>query len=262
MALAERNFIVNQISPPIDNLLANQLVDEFISMERRYIQRDWEPAELDGGQFCEILARILYHIDSCNLNHSKSLDDCMKYIENEQITTHLIQPRHESLHIARVLRTVYKFRSQRGAVHISPHYTPNHMDSKFVIESVRWCMNEVLRIFWQGDRDKVAKTIRELLQFDVPCIGKFEDILLVQRTDLTAEEEVIVLLHYAGEVGLSRYEIGRYAQYSASSVTKAIQKLSSPQFRQIILLPNELYRLTDLGCKRLREKLADKLLLQ
>ena len=260
MGLTEKNFIVQEISPPMDNLLANQLVDEFISMERRYIQGDWEPAELDGGQFCEILARILYHIDAENLNQSKSLDDCFKYIENENVT-HTINPRHDVLHLVRVLRTVYKFRSQRGAVHISPHYTPNHMDSKLVIESVRWCMNEVLRIFWQGDREKVAKIIRELIQFDVPCIGRFEDILLVQRTDLSAEEEIIVLLHYAGEIGFSRYELGRYAQCSASSVTRSLQKLSSPQFRQIVLLSNDLYRLTDIGSKRLREELADKLLL-
>lgn len=261
MGLAEKNFIVHHISPPLDSLLTKQLIDEFVSMERHYIQRDWEPTELDGGQFSEILARILYHIDSGNLNQSKSLDDCLKYIENEQVS-HTIKPRNDASHLARVLRTIYKFRSQRGAVHISPHYTPNHMDSKFMIESVRWCINEVLRIFWQGDREKVAKTIRELLQFDIPCIGQFEDILLVQRTDLTAEEEILVLLHYAGEIGFSRYELGRYTQYSASSVTKALQKLSSSQYRQIIVLSNERYRLTDLGSKRLREELADKLLLQ
>jgi hypothetical protein len=46
--------------------------DEFISAERRFIQRDWGPAELDGGQFCEILARTLYHQDSGNLNHTKN----------------------------------------------------------------------------------------------------------------------------------------------------------------------------------------------
>jgi hypothetical protein len=134
--------------------------------------------------------------------------------------------------------------------------------TKFLIESVRWSFNEVLRIFWQGDREKVAKTIRELLQFDVPCVGKFEDTLLVQRTDLVAEEEIIVLLHYAGEDGFSRCELGQYAQFSPASVTKVIQKLLSPQFRQIIQLSNDNYRLTDLGAKRLREELADKLLLQ
>jgi hypothetical protein len=105
-------------------------------MERRFIQRDWEPAELDGGQFCEVLGRILYHMASGNLNQSKPLDDCLKWIETDS-NDHRITPRHDALHLAKVLRTIYKFRSQRGAVHITPTYTPIHMDSKFVIASVR-----------------------------------------------------------------------------------------------------------------------------
>ncbi len=59
MGLVERNTLIAKISPPFDHLLTSQLVDEFISMERRYIQRDWEPAELDGGQFAEVVSRIL-----------------------------------------------------------------------------------------------------------------------------------------------------------------------------------------------------------
>lgn len=49
MGLVEKQTLISEIVPPLDNLLAAQLVDEFISMERRFIQRDWEPAELDGG---------------------------------------------------------------------------------------------------------------------------------------------------------------------------------------------------------------------
>ncbi len=182
MGLVERRTLIARISPPLDELLATQLVDEFVSMERRFIQRDWEPAELDGGQFCEVLARALYHQDSGNLNQAKELDDCLKYIEHEP-NSHALA-RRDALRLARVLRTVYKFRSQRGAVHISPSYSPNHMDAKYVIEAVRWAMMETLRIFWGGDRERVAKAIRELLQFDVPCVGVFQDVLLVQRTDL------------------------------------------------------------------------------
>src|ERR1700755_202672 len=231
MGLVEKTALVSQISPPIDHFLATQLVDEFTSMERRFIQRDWEPTELDGGQFGEILARILYHMDSGNLHRTKDFSECLAYIENDT-NAHAIAPRHHALHIARVLRTAYKFRSQRGAVHISPTYSPNHMDSKFLIECVRWCMNETLRIFWHGDRELVAKAIRELLQFDVPCIGKFEDILLVQRTDLTAEEEILVLLHYAGEKGFTRRELGQHCKWKPSTITGAVQKLESPGSRQ------------------------------
>src|SRR6266566_8007657 len=114
MALIDKRTLLSRISPPLDALLTGQLLDEFISLERRFVLRDWEPAELDGGQFCEILARIFYHLDAGNLNPAKSFDECVKYLENDSVS-HAMQPRHDVLHPARVLRTAYKFRSQRGA---------------------------------------------------------------------------------------------------------------------------------------------------
>lgn len=261
MGLIDKATLVSNIAPPLDMLLANQLVDEFVSLERRFIQGDWEPAELDGGQFCEILSRILYHQDSGNLNLEKPVEDCWKYIGNDQVVHH-INPRRDALHLVLVLKTIYKFRSQRGAVHISATYGANQMDAKFMIEGVRWCMNDALRLFWKGDRQQVAKAIREILQFDVPCIGRFEDVILVQRTDLTVDEEVLVLLHYAGEAGFSRNQLGKHAKFASQRVTDAVRRLASPQIRQIVWLPSGSYRLTDLGSKYVREKLTDKLLVQ
>src|ERR1700730_19180243 len=113
MALVEKAALVSAIAPPLDKFLASQLLDEFISLERRFIQRDWEPAELDGGQFCEVLARLIYHIDSGNLNASKQFDECAEYVEDEKgQNKHAMQPRRDALHIIKVLRTAYKFRSQ------------------------------------------------------------------------------------------------------------------------------------------------------
>jgi hypothetical protein len=263
MPLVDKTTLISQLAPPLDATLTRTLVDEFISLERRFIQRDWEPAQLDGGQFCEVLARILYHQDSANLSPAKDIGDCLTYIEDLKAQNkHLMSPRHDALHLVRVLRTTYKFRSQRGGVHISPTYKPNHMDSKVIMDMVRWCFAETLRIFWKGsDREQVAKAIRELLQFDVPCIGQFEDIIMVQRTDLSAEEEVLVLLHYAGEQGFSRKEIGKYAMVSPASVTGALHKLTSPASREVVQLSSSKYRLTELGSKRIREKLPEKLLL-
>lgn len=263
MPLVDKATLVARLAPPLDPNLTAALVEEFISLERRFIQRDWEPAQLDGGQFCEVLARIIYHKDSGNLSPSKDFDDCMKYVEEEKgQNPHAINPRRDALHLCKVLRTTYKFRSQRGGVHISPLYKPNHMDSKVIIEMVRWCFADTLRIFWEGtDREQIAKAIRELLTFDVPCIGKFEEVIMVQRTDLSAEEEVLVLLHYAGEQGFTRTEVGKYAMLKPPAVTTALQKLTSPEVRQVVQFGSGRYRLTDLGSKRIREKLPDKLLL-
>src|SRR5712664_81691 len=112
MGLVEKQTILRELVPPLDAVLVDQLLDEFISMERRFIQRDWEPAELDGGQFTEVLSRILYHMDSGNLNRGKDFGECKGYIDNDQ-ATHAILPRSHAKHLFLVLKTIYKFRSDR-----------------------------------------------------------------------------------------------------------------------------------------------------
>jgi hypothetical protein len=258
MALIRKDELIWQLSPPLDSELIGRLIDEFISTEKRFVLRDWEPTQLDGGQFCELLSQIIYHQDSGNLNKSKDLDDCLKYIDNEQVPHALA--RQDAKYLSRVLRVVYKFRSNRGAVHISATYKPSHMDSKLVVENVRWLFAETLRLFWNSDREKVAKAVREILQFDIPAIGKFDDELLVQRVDLDAEQEILLLLHYAGEEGFTRTQIGRFARRTPPTITRALQSLIHSNSRQVILLGNPpRYRLTDLGTQRVNTQLATKL---
>lgn len=260
--LVDKSQLLSQLVPPLDAQLAQQLVDEFISQEKRFIQRDWEPSTLDGGQFCEILARIVYHIDSGNLNPNRDVDHCLQYVEDKDgQNKHRIQPRKDALHMAKVIRTVYKFRSDRGAVHISPTYKANQMDSKLVLEGVRWLFSETLRLWWSKDREQVASAVRELLQFDVPAVGKFENIVMVQRTDLPASDEILVLLHYAGEQGFSRRQLGQYVMHPAPRITEAVGYLTGPQCRQVVKLASGNFRLTELGSRHVREHLADRLFL-
>lgn len=260
MPLIDKATLVAKLSPPFDAFLAAQLIDEYIKLERRYILRDWEPAELDGGHFCEILGRILYHQDSGNLDLGRDFAECAKFIASDGVP-HRVS-REDAKMLFMVLTVVHKFRSKRGVGHVSPRYTANHMDARYMIEAVRWALVETLRIFWTGDRDAAAQAISELLRFDVPCVGRFEDVIIVQRTDLKVEEEILVLLHYAGEQGFTRREIGQHAMCQAPALTKALDALVSPQRREVTQVADGRYVLTDLGHKRLRENLAGKLLLQ
>ncbi len=254
--------LAGYICPPIDQLLFNQLISEFTSMEKRFILRDWEPATLDGGQFAEAAARILYHIDSSNLSNRKSVNHCLKYVEdfNGQFD-HSYPDRKSSLHIAKVLRSIYKFRSDRGAVHIDPEYTANHFDAKLVLENSRWILSELLRQFWTGDTKKVSKIIRQLAQFNVPAIGSFDGKLMLQRTDCTVEEEILILLHHAGEDGLSRKKLGKFVSGSPSSISTCIKKLSSKEYKNIVSIKDTNYRLTDIGIKRVLNDLSNKLII-
>ena len=262
MPLIDKTALLAAICPPLDQCLAEQMIDEFPSLERCYVLREWEPATLDGGQLAEASARLLYQQDSGILNRRKGVNDCLTYVEDPtNSNAHAFPGRKASLHVARVIRTIYKLRSDRGAVHIDPDYTANHLDSKLVLENCRWVISEFLRLFWTADRRQVAAAIRQIVQYEIPVIGLYDGRPLVQRVDCTAEEEVLILLHHSGEHGLSRTQIGKSVPRSAPTVTRALANLASPSRREIVRLQNGNYRLTDIGIRCLLTEMADKLVI-
>jgi hypothetical protein len=254
--------LIGQISPPMDQLLSESLIKEFLDLERRFVLGDWEPATLNGGQFAEIAARIIYHIDFGTANRRKELDKCLSYVEDENnANQHAFPHRRTALHLCRVLRTIYKFRSQRGAVHIDPDYTANEMDSTLIMSLSRWTMAELLRVFWTGPKADIAQVIREIVRFEVPAILVIDSKPLVLRTDCSVEEEVLLLLHNAGEKGMTRTLIGQSVPKSAPQVTTALQKLIHPSARQAAKRNDGTYILTPNGVKRVMNELSNKLTL-
>lgn len=188
----DANLLICQVSPPLDNGLATALITEFLDLERRFVLGDWEPATLNGGQFAEIASRIVYHIDSGNLSPRKGVHPCLKFVEDEASTNpHAFPQRRAALHLCKALRTIYKFRSQRGAIHIDPDYTANELDSTLVLALARWVMSEILRIFWGGSHADIARAIREIVRYQVPAVLVIDDRPLVLRTDCTVEEEIL-----------------------------------------------------------------------
>jgi hypothetical protein len=258
--ISNKEHIVVQVCPPLDNELVGGLIDEFISQERRYVLGDWEPATLDGGQFAEIASRIVYHVDSGNLSRRKSVDSCLKYVEDENNSNSYTFPqRRTALHLSKVIRTIYKFRSQRGAVHIDPDYTANELDAALVISNVRWVMAELLRVFWNGDRIEVGRIIKEIVRFDVPAVLSRDDRKLVLRTDCSVAEEIIILLHNAGASGMNREELGRSIPRRAPTISNALRRLGPTERREVVRKTAGQFILTPLGMKRVREELSAKL---
>lgn len=248
------------ISSQLDSRLIELFLEEFLDVERRYVLGDWEPATLNGGQLVELGARIIYHVDSGNLNRNKGVDPCLKYIEDPtNNNSHAFPHRRSALHLCKTLRTLYKFRSQRGAVHIDPDYSANELDATLVVSLSRWVVAEVLRIFWNGDTKIVALAIKEIVRYNVPAVLEIDNRSLVLRTDCSVEEEILILLHNKGEAGLSRTDLGKAIPKPPPSITKAIQSLASSAKRQVVKKSTGNFVLTPGGAKRIQTELADKL---
>ncbi len=82
-------------------------------------------------------------------------------------------------HFCKAIRLVYKFRSDRGAVHISTEYTANEMDSVLMLHVGKWMFAEFLRLAWTKDRTVIAETIADIIQLEHPVIHEVDGTPLV-----------------------------------------------------------------------------------
>jgi hypothetical protein len=249
----EHDDLVNELAKAIDQTLAQQLVAEAIANEEAFKLKKWGSAELNGGRFAEVAARIMYSVDSRNVNLTKSVDDCFRYIENPSVSHGFPEPQ-AAIHLTKVIRSIYKLRSQRGAVHVSPTYTANEIDSRLVVESVRWTLAELLRLFITSDPQLLAETVRSLARFPSPLIRIYGERAFLQSTTFTIEEEALAHLMFSAG-GLTAKQIVDMIPKDPSTVRKSIKKLCGAKLRQIIAVGDK-YQITDLGINRIEVKVG------
>jgi hypothetical protein len=244
--------LVKHLSNSIDPVLAQQLVTEALEIEETFALRKWKYTELDGGRFAEVSARIVYASDSGNVSLTKSVDDCLRYVDNNQVA-HGFPEGQSAIHLSKVIRAIYKLRSQRGAVHVSPTYTANEIDSRLILECVRWTFAELLRIFGTFQREELGEIVRSLARFPQPLIRMYGETALLQSTSFTTEEEILAHLLFK-DGGMILREILSSVPKDPSGIRRAVAKLASAQCRQIVQR-DQSYLITDLGIKRIEEKI-------
>ena len=180
--------LINELSSSLDPALARGAIESYTEMQQRFLAGDWKPAELDGGRLCEAVSRCLLQIDLGTVNHSLLPGAiCDKLVDKK--LTHALQPKDRD-HLVRVTRMVYKFRSDRGAVHISPTYTANFMDAMLVLHAGKWILAELLRLAWNSDRDTVAEVIAQLVQLEHSLVHELDGKPLVLARGISAPDEI------------------------------------------------------------------------
>ncbi|HUV16144.1 MAG TPA: hypothetical protein VMW28_06235 [Pelolinea sp.] len=182
--------LISNISSQVDIKLFELLIDEYINLENRFVFCDWEPLTLDGGQFTEIYSRIIYHLDSGNLNRRKGVNECLEYIEDiKNQNLHSAIDLRAFRHMCKVLRTVYKFRSQRGSIHIDPDYSANEIDGFYLVAAIRWLLAELIRLFWNGTPVNASTIIKEIVNYKYPIIFNGGDIPLIMEKNFQPKKK-------------------------------------------------------------------------
>lgn len=218
--------LINELSIVVEPSLAEATINSYIEMQQRFIAGDWKPTELDGGRLCEAVGRAIHQLDTGSVTHNKLPGKICERLRDENLgIPHRlnIKDRH---HIAKAIDAVYKFRSDRGAVHISATYTANEMDSVLVLHLGKWIFAEFLRLAWNKDRQVIAETISRIVQLEHSLIHELDGRPLVLARGISAKEEVLLLLNHAPGNRLSRESLrDQAAGQKPTNVMVAVSRL-------------------------------------
>jgi hypothetical protein len=250
--------LASELAMVADPSFASAIVDSYVEMQQRFFAGDWKPAELDGGRLCEAVSRALYQLDSGAVIHTELPGTLCDWLEDFHRKRSHNLAEGDRRHFCKAIRMVYKFRSDRGPVHISPDYTANEMDSILMLHAGKWMFAEFLRIAWNKDRKVIAETIADIIQLEHSLIHELDGTPLILEHTVSAPEEILLLLNHADGHTLSKDQLAKLAKNNTEkSVSVAISRLTkSNEIRTNGVLGN--LTLTPKGQKRVIEKIIPK----
>lgn len=247
--------LIRELSVVVDTSFARSTIESYIEMQQRFLAADWKPAELDGGRLCEAISRALLQLDTGTVSHNKMPAEIREILLDQKINHNLTH--QDRYHLAKAIEVVYKFRSDRGPVHISPVHTANYMDSMFVLHVGKWILADFLRIAWKQDRRIIGEVISQLVQLEHALVHELDGRPMVLAQTISTPEEILILLNHAPSNRLSRSEIGNFVvKRTSQSVSTAISRLIA--LKEVRLADNGEIALTPNGQKRIMKQILPK----
>lgn len=230
--------------------LRESLLKTFQEIMSNYLERRWEPSELNGGKFCE----AVYPIVSGALKGSfppkaskpGNLLTACRALENEPANPNRTGDRSLRLLIPRVLPVLYEVRNNRGVGHVGGDVDANHMDAEAVQAMASWVMAELVRIFHGVTTEEAQQTVDALIERKTPAIWDLGTLKRVLDPGMSAKNQVLIFLHHSTAWVLAS-DLFKWVEYSNASV-----------FRSKVLVPLHKERMIEYDMTQGRARISPR----
>jgi hypothetical protein len=217
--------------------LRDTLLKSYKEIVSNYLERRWEPSELNGGKFCEAAYSIIEGAvkGSFPARASKPSNMLMacQALEKEPADANRVGDRSLRVLIPRVLPVLYEIRNNRGVGHVGGDVDANHMDAEAVHGMASWVMAELVRIFHGVRTEEAQETVEVLVERVTPLIWEVGAVKRILAPGTSAKNQVLLFLHHStGWVTVT--DLLNWVEYSNGSV-----------FRKSVLKPLHKSRLIE-----------------
>jgi hypothetical protein len=203
--------------------LRDPLLKTYREIASNFAEHRWEPAELNGGKFCECVYWICHgYINGAYkakpTKPPNMRDDC-RAIEG-MVGSGKPGDRSLRILIPRILPALYEIRNNRGVGHVGGDVDPNLMDSTAVYSMASWILAELVRVFHSVKTTEAQETVDALVERKTPLIWSPGTANWVLDTDLNAADQTLLLLPQA--LGwVAELQLLKSVEYSNASVYRA-----------------------------------------
>lgn len=216
---------------PVDTLLAqipaglrDPLIKAYRDIASNFAEHRWEPSELNGGKFSEVVITILSGAIAGNFPSAPTKPSNMKQaclaLEQQQNSS-AVGDRSLRILIPRTLLPLYEIRNNRGVGHVGGDVSPNLMDATAVYAMSSWIMAELVRIFHAVSTSEAQAAVDALLERKLPLIwAPNEKLRRVLDTTLSASDQTLLVLHQHPS-WLDEDDLLKSIEYSNSSLFRS-----------------------------------------
>jgi hypothetical protein len=224
MALACSFAVIFSMLPAF---LLKKLEKSYTQIRSNFAQRRYEPSELNGGKFSEVVLRILeWHTSTPKIYTpfgTKIRDFGQATRRFESLTSY---PDSVRFHIPKIINVLYEIRNKRGVGHVGGDVDPNYMDALFVVCSTSWIMAELVRIFHNLPISEAQKIVEALVNKRISVVWEVASKRRVLNLSLSYADRTLLLLYDSYPKALRDETLCDWTEYTNPAVFRA--KLLAP----------------------------------
>jgi len=182
----------------INQGLREPLLLHFQSIRTNYIERRWEPSELNGGKFAEVVYTIISDIlngtQSQTPSKPKNMLAACQALEQVSSNSTRVGDRSLRILIPRTLPILYEIRNNRNVGHVGGEIDPNFMDATTVYSLANWVLAELIRIAHNIKIEDAQLVVDGIVERKQLLVWEINDMKRVLNPELPKKDQALLLL--------------------------------------------------------------------
>jgi hypothetical protein len=174
--------------------ISSRIISDYVSLQKKMLVKDWKGTQLEISHIVEHIRRFLENVLlQTPINYSKKL----------QIFSELTLKQYESaagdeslrINIPRILYSMSSIRNKRSVGHTN-EVIANKMDALYMLNSLKWCLGEIIRLNSNLSVNEINEIIESLLLRGHEIIWTNGLIPRILNPNLSAPNQTLILLFF------------------------------------------------------------------